>query len=133
MKIIDKLAWIFIKDNKLLVVRSRNKSLYYIPGGKRDPGESDHQALLREIKEELSVDLIKKSIKPMGTFKAQADDKDDGVIVQLICYFADYTGHLKPAAEIAEMKWLSPEGMDHLSPAGQIVMLTLKNDLKLIC
>ena len=101
MHLIDKLAWIIIKDNKLLVVRSHNKNLYYIPGGKRDPGENDQQALCREIHEELSVDLKVKTIQQMGIYKAQADGKNDGVEVQLSCYFADYQGALKPAAEIA--------------------------------
>ncbi|MCC4820109.1 NUDIX hydrolase, partial [Vibrio lentus] len=33
-KVIDKLAWIFIKDGKLLMVRSKGKELFYLPGGK---------------------------------------------------------------------------------------------------
>ncbi|MFA0122432.1 NUDIX hydrolase, partial [Vibrio sp. 10N.261.48.A2] len=43
-KVIDKLAWIFIKDGKLLMVRSKGKELFYLPGGKREAGESDEQA-----------------------------------------------------------------------------------------
>jgi 8-oxo-dGTP pyrophosphatase MutT (NUDIX family) len=126
MPIIDKLAWIYIQDNQLLAVRSHNKHLFYIPGGKRDPGESDQQALIREIQEELCVDLIAASTQPMGTFSAQADGKTDGTKVQLACYFSDYQGELKPAAEIAELAWLSIADIKQLSLAGQIVMQALQ-------
>ena len=56
-KTIDKLAWLHIENRKVQCVRSTGKSTFYLPGGKRDLGESDEEALLREIKEELTVDL----------------------------------------------------------------------------
>ena len=51
-KVIDKLVWVLIKDGKLLAVRSKGKELFYLPGGKREIGESDVDALAREIQEE---------------------------------------------------------------------------------
>jgi len=54
---IDKLAWLTFKDQQLLCARSHGKDIYYIPGGKREPGESDEAALIREIEEELAVTL----------------------------------------------------------------------------
>lgn len=63
MKIIDKLAYLHLQNGKILSTRSKGKDTYYIPGGKREAGESDHAALIREIKEELSVDLIEKTLK----------------------------------------------------------------------
>ncbi|WP_423840822.1 NUDIX domain-containing protein [Vibrio mytili] len=110
--VIDKLAWVLIQDGKFLAVRSKGKELFYLPGGKREIGESDTEALTREIKEELSVDLIPSSIKYMGTFTAQADGKVQGVSVKLTCYFADYTGELIPAAEIEEQKFI--DGNDEI-------------------
>lgn len=56
MRIIDKLAWIAIDNKMVLSTRSFGKDKFYIPGGKREAGESDEQALLREIKEELNVE-----------------------------------------------------------------------------
>jgi len=38
---IDKLAWIYIKDKKILSTRSQSKDTYYIPGGKREGEETD--------------------------------------------------------------------------------------------
>ncbi|MDQ5950102.1 MAG: 8-oxo-dGTP diphosphatase, partial [Patescibacteria group bacterium] len=58
MQHIDKLALIEIQDRKILMVRSKGKDTWYIPGGKRDEGESDEEALIREIKEELGADLL---------------------------------------------------------------------------
>ncbi len=52
---IDKLALITLKDDKVALVRSHNKTLFYMPGGKREAGETDEQALCREIDEELTV------------------------------------------------------------------------------
>ena len=75
MKEIDKLAWIHIVDRKVLITRSEGKDTYYIPGGKREEGETDQQALIREIKEELSVDLIPEEIEYVETFTAQAHGK----------------------------------------------------------
>ena len=104
---IDKSAWIYLLDKKILCVRSKNKALYYIPGGKREPGETDQQALIREIQEELSVDLLPETIQFAGEFIAQADGKEAGVQVKITGYTARYQGELKPAAEIAEMAWLT--------------------------
>ncbi|MGF1768869.1 NUDIX domain-containing protein [Enterovibrio makurazakiensis] len=106
MKLIDKLAWLTIKDGKLLAVRSKGKTLFYLPGGKREAGETDEQALMREIKEELSVDLVAESLKYVETFTGPADGKAEGVSVQLTCYFADYTGELEADAEIEELAYL---------------------------
>ncbi|MCL1138667.1 NUDIX hydrolase [Shewanella pneumatophori] len=106
MKVIDKLAWVLIRDGKLLAVRSKGKELFYLPGGKREAGESDEQALMREIKEELSVDLKLSSIKYMNTFTAQADGKAEGVSVKLTCYFADFSGELQPDAEIEQLEFV---------------------------
>lgn len=105
-KVIDKLAWILIRDGKLLTVRSKGKERFYLPGGKREAGESDEQALIREINEELSVNLIPESIRYMEVFTAQADGKDQDTSVKLSCYFADFTGELCPDAEIEELKFI---------------------------
>jgi 8-oxo-dGTP diphosphatase len=49
MSRIGKLAWIEIQGNRILLTKSYGKDKYYTPGGKREPGEADEQALLREI------------------------------------------------------------------------------------
>jgi len=107
IKEIDKLAWLYIQNGKLLVARSKNKSLFYIPGGKREKDETDQQALIREIKEEISVNLITSTIQPAGVFTAQADGENNDTIVKLTCYYADYEGELVANAEIETIEFMS--------------------------
>lgn len=127
MTTIDKLAWIHIKNNKLLVARSKNKTTYYIPGGKREPGESDQEALIREINEELLIDLLPETIQYAGTFEAQAHDKPAGTLVKMTCYYADYVGTLKANAEIEEITWFNYCDKDKTSVVTQIIMEWLKS------
>lgn len=106
-QIIDKLAWIHIVDGRILMTRTEGREKYYIPGGKRETGESDAQALFREIKEELSVELDITSLFFIGIFEAQADGHKPGILVRMTCYTASYHGELLPASEIAEMVCLN--------------------------
>ncbi|NEQ66779.1 MAG: NUDIX domain-containing protein [Symploca sp. SIO2D2] len=122
MKEIDKLALIEIKDRKILSTRSKTKDTYYIPGGKREGNESDEEALVREIKEELSVDLDGNTLQFFGVFKAQAHGKTEGVIVKMTCYTGSYTGELKANSEIAEIVWLEHKDKRNSSPVDNIIL-----------
>ena len=64
--VIDKIAWIHTKDGKVLSTLSRGKDVFYIPGGKREENETDEQTLVREIKEELDVDISGWKKAPSG-------------------------------------------------------------------
>jgi 8-oxo-dGTP pyrophosphatase MutT (NUDIX family) len=97
---IDKLAFIYIKDHRVLVTLSKGKDTWYIPGGKREGTETDIEALTREIKEELNVDLIPSSTRHFGTFEAQAHGKEEGTMVRMTCYFGDVKGEMRASAEI---------------------------------
>ncbi|PWQ97524.1 NUDIX hydrolase [Leucothrix arctica] len=108
-KEIDKLAWLYVRDGKLLTARSKDKTLFYIPGGKREQGETDEQALVREIQEEITVDLVTDTITYAETFKAPADGKNTDIDVKLTCYYADYTGELVADAEIEEIAFIAFE------------------------
>ena len=126
MKIIDKLAWIEIKNKTILSTRSYNKDKYYIPGGKRESGESDEQALCREIKEELSVDLHPHTLQLVGIFQAQAHGHPEGTLVKMTCYSAAYTGTLQAAAEIEELIWLQYSDKDKIAPVDILIFDFLK-------
>jgi 8-oxo-dGTP pyrophosphatase MutT (NUDIX family) len=104
---IDKLAWVRIENGAVLTARSRNRDRYYLPGGKRESGETDHAALVREIREELRVELLPDTLQPVGEFVAQAHGQAAGTPVRMRCFAGDYTGQLTPAAEIEEIAWLT--------------------------
>lgn len=129
--IIDKVAWIVISDGRVLGARSKGKDTYYFPGGKRESGETDVQTLIREVKEELSVDILSGTVKPFGIFEAAAHGKAEGVQVKMACFTADYTGELTPAAEIAEIAWLAYEDRERVSAVSRMVFDQL-HELKLL-
>lgn len=126
MTFIDKLAWVHIVDGRLLGVRSHGKEAFFLPGGKREPGESDHQALVREVSEELSVDLHPQSIMPVGIYEAQAHGRPEGVKVRMTCFTADYDGELRTSAEIAELAWLTAADHDRMSLVTRIIFDALR-------
>src|SRR6478736_4370891 len=107
MKVIDKIAWIEIKNKVILSTKSYGKDKYYIPGGKREAEETDEQTLCREILEELNVTIDRNSINYFGVFEAQAHGHAEGVLVKMTCYTATYSGELKVSAEIEELRWLN--------------------------
>tara|TARA_R110000868_G_scaffold21640_10_gene89821 strand:+ start:21340 stop:22155 length:816 start_codon:yes stop_codon:yes gene_type:complete len=120
-QIIDKLAWIHIENYQILSTRSKGIAKYYIPGGKREEGESDYEALLREIKEELQVDLNIDSLAFIGVFEAQADNHEPGILVRMTCYSGDYAGKLIPDSEIEELVWLNYEDKNMISEVDQLI------------
>jgi len=128
MKLIDKLAWIEINNRTILSTRSFGKDKYYLPGGKREAGESDEQALLREIKEELNVDLDSTTLKIVGIFEAHAHGHAEGVFVKMTCYTASYTGQLLPQSEIEEFIWLTHADKDKISDADKLIFDYLKEN-----
>jgi len=64
MKNIEVVAAIILFNNKILCVQRNKNKFDYIshkfefPGGKVEIGETNEEALLREIKEELEMDII---------------------------------------------------------------------------
>lgn len=123
---IDKLAYIHLKGQKILVTLSNGKDTWYIPGGKREPGESDREALIREVREELSVELIPGTITHYGTFEAQAHGKPPGTIVRMTCYTAEYEGTIKPAAEINRVDFFTFAQKSLTSPVDHLIFDDLK-------
>lgn len=122
---IDKIAFLYLVDGKLLSTRSKGKDTYYIPGGKRESNESDIETLIREVKEELTVDIHPETVKRYGSFEAQAHGKAEGVIVRMTCYTADFTGSIEAASEIEEFRWLTTANMDIVSPVDILIFADL--------
>ena len=118
---IDKLAYIYLKDNKILVTLSRGKDTWYIPGGKREAGETDEQALIREVEEELHVKLLPETIRYYGSFDAQAHGKPQGTIVRMTCYEADYIGSLQAASEIEQIAFFAYSDISKTSPVDHLI------------
>lgn len=118
---IDKIAWILLDGGRILSTRSRGKDVYYLPGGKREPGESDVRTLVREVKEELTVDVLPETAAHLGIWEAQAHGHAGGVTVRMTCYTADHTGTPAPSSEIEEIAWLGYADRGRVSPVDQLI------------
>lgn len=124
---IDKLAFIEIKNKKVLETLSIGKDIWYIPGGKRENGETDLLALIRELKEELSIDIIPQTIVYYGTFETQAHGKPIGTLVRMTCYTASYKGKMKPSSEIEKFEYFSYSQKHLTSPVDNLIFDDLYN------
>ena len=121
MNLIDKLAWLEIQDNHILLTKSYGKDKYYIPGGKRELGETDEQALLREIHEELTVRIDPRTLQFIGVFEAQAHGQPAGVSVKMTCYTGAYVGELEASAEIEALKWFAYADKDQVVGVDKLI------------
>ncbi|MEU1980717.1 NUDIX domain-containing protein [Nocardia sp. NPDC019395] len=116
-ELIDTVAWVLIVDGRILCARPRGKEIFYIPGGKREAGESDEQTLVREIAEELTVALVTETVVPVGVYEAD----DGGARVRMSCYRADYRGKLAASSEIDELAWFGYRDRAQVPPVDQLL------------
>ena len=62
MELVDVVGAALVRDGRVLASRRteppRLAGLWEFPGGKVEPGESDSDALLRELREELQVEAV---------------------------------------------------------------------------
>jgi 8-oxo-dGTP diphosphatase len=124
--LIDTVAWVLLDEGRVLGTRSRGKDVFFIPGGKRESGESDEQTLLREVREELSVEVVPGTVAHLGVYEAQAEGHPEGVRVRMSCYTGDYLGTLAASSEIEEVAWLSYTDRDRVPHVDQLVFDDLK-------
>ena len=59
-------------DGEMLMVRKRGTTAFMLPGGKPGSGESQLDALEREVGEELDCGLDRSTCRPLGTCRAPA-------------------------------------------------------------
>ena len=116
--LIDTVAWVQLRNGMILCARPRGKDVFYIPGGKREGAESDLQTLLREIAEELTVELRPETVRHAGTYQA---DHPDGTVVLMSCYTAEYSGALAASSEIDELAWFGYADRPRVPPVDRLL------------
>jgi 8-oxo-dGTP pyrophosphatase MutT (NUDIX family) len=94
-----------IKNRKLLLAFSRNKKAWYLPGGKIDAGETTSAGLIREIKEELNIDLDASGLEYYTHVSAKAFGEKENVIMEQDCFIYDLQQDPNPTAEIEALNY----------------------------
>lgn len=88
MKVIHKVAAVVIRDNTFLMVRKKGKDIWTSLGGHPEKGETEIEALTREIKEEVGCNAVIK--EKLGDFEAPA--AHDDAVVRLSTYLVTLDG-----------------------------------------
>jgi 8-oxo-dGTP pyrophosphatase MutT (NUDIX family) len=107
MKSLKTVGLLSVRQRKLLLAYSKNKQCFYLPGGKVDAGESETQALCREITEELNVSMTEEELVYYTHISAPAFGERDGIIMEQDCYWLHRDIVPEPAAEIGEVRFFS--------------------------
>lgn len=71
---------LYLRNNKVALVRHSYIDQWYLPGGQLKKGETIEEALKREIKEELDIDILKKPMI-LGIYFNSKENKKDHIIV----------------------------------------------------
>jgi 8-oxo-dGTP diphosphatase len=110
---------VHVEAGRLLVVRSRNKKAFYLPGGKIEPDETPVEALRREVREELGVELDAPA--ELQRYVAPAYGEGEGAMVDMTCFTARLQGTPRPTSEIAELTYVTrDEYREHAETAPAI-------------
>jgi 8-oxo-dGTP diphosphatase len=106
VRVIHKIAAVVIQDDKFLMVRKHGKDVWTSLGGKPEAGESEEQALLREIREEVGCGA--RVLRKLGDFEAKA--VFDDALVRLSTYLVELEGEpLIQDPELEEFRFLSKD------------------------
>lgn len=111
---IHKAGGILIKDRKFLVGRSKGKAHFVAPGGKLEAGESPEEALIRELHEELGIDVVSTDFENFGTFVASAAGEEHRQVHMDVFIVKYWRGDVRPTGEVEEIAWINsalPDGM----------------------
>jgi 8-oxo-dGTP diphosphatase len=113
----------------LLAQRPEGKpmaGLWEFPGGKIDAGETPETALIRELKEELDIDVAASCLAPLS-FASHAYERFHVLLLLYVCrrWQGDVT-----AQEGQSLKWVSSERLtDYPMPAADKPLVAMLKDL----
>lgn len=98
---------VVIEDRKLLLAFSKRKQAYYLPGGKLDEGETSVTAIVREIKEELSIDITPDELEFYCHITAPAYGESPPVMMEQDCFLYTLKSTPEVNAEIEAIRFFS--------------------------
>ncbi len=121
-------ALVDIEGRVLLAQRPEGKSmagLWEFPGGKVEPGEAPEVALIRELKEELEIDVTASCLAPF-TFASHTYEKFHLLMPLFVC--RKWQGIPRPV-EGQTLKWVRPLRMaDYPMPPADEPLVAMLRD-----
>ena len=110
-KVYSAVKAVIVKDGKILFIKQfvKGKEVWDLPGGRIEYGESPQEALAREIKEELGMDIT--VLKQAGVYWFfRIVDKDQVICNAFLCKASNNEISLAKnpslAEDIREFQWL---------------------------
>lgn len=107
----DKVGLLTLRHGKILLCRKKHTTaLLILPGGCREPGESDMDCLTRELHEELG-DVAISAVEHIGFYSDRAASSETGPAktVQIELYRAELVGDPVAQSEIRELVWFGED------------------------
>lgn len=105
---------VFIKDNKVLLVRETEATGFKLPGGRLELNETPLQGLQREIKEELGSEINSSTVHLISDYIYQHSDYGDW---KTYIFKGDLSKSPQAdGVEIAELSWFSLDSPTPLRP-----------------
>lgn len=95
------------EDGAVLTVRKRGTSAWMLPGGKPEAGEGAAACAVREVLEELGVEIALDRIEPMGDFETRAAN-EAGFALRASVFRTRDAIVPEPLAEIEAVRWIDP-------------------------
>lgn len=94
------------------------------PGGKVDEGETPEEAIIRELKEEINIDVTGSCLAPLSFTEKQYDNY---YVVVLLYVCRRWNGHIIPMEE-QELAWVNPKEINNfnLLPADKSFFASLR-------
>lgn len=123
---IDKVAWITLKDRKVLFTRTKGNKVAYNPGGRREGQETDVQVLVREVLEETTARIRIETAEYLVTLEAPCHGKPAGTLLRTAYYTAEYEGDLVASSEVEELLWLDSKDGEKTTDMGRLILAWLK-------
>ncbi|MBI2129564.1 NUDIX domain-containing protein [Candidatus Woesearchaeota archaeon] len=117
---------IIVRNNKILLMLRKNQSEWSIPGGKVELNEKSGDTAVREIKEELGIDIkIKKFLTLTETFS----NKMHWVSIVYIADILKGDPRIMEPEEHADVKWFSLDDLpeNHFLPSKLAIEFYKKN------
>ncbi|RQW98675.1 NUDIX domain-containing protein [Micromonospora globispora] len=125
---------VVVRDDagRVLLIKRSDNSLWALPGGAQDVGESTAQAAIREVKEETGLQVEIDAISGIYSDPNHVIAYDDGEVRQefSICFRARLVGGtIRTSAESAHVQWTDPTKLVEL-PIHPSMLLRIRHGLE---